>query len=421
MISTFKLSWRACPSQLWVPVFLTAALLAVPISSTGKSIFVGLAVAFIVFTKAFHQDLAATLKQPWCQSTLILFMLACCGCFWSPAHLSDKLLVVEKYSKLLYLPVLAVGFRDPKTRRAGIYAFLVAMTLTCVVSFLQTADYLPRDEVAPANVFRNYIMTGHMMAFAAYLSALGCIRSEQYKTRILYAALGVLFTYQVLFISIGRTGYVIYTLLMVLLIIQHLPWRKALVALLLGCAVFGMTYYENPTMQTGVKQGIQDWQRYHRQGVQDSPIGHRLQFHAYADLLFHRHPWFGNGTGGFIYLFQEEKPVVSWQKKLLEPHSQYWLIAAEFGLVGLAAFLFFFVSLFVASFRLKSFRMVAMAVLLPFLIGNLSDSLLFYSGSGYFFLLFMALCLGESPFISRSTIRVDETLSCARSVDAEPS
>ena len=70
-------------------------------------------------------------------------------------------------------------------------------------------------------------------------------------------------------------------------------------------------------------------------------------------------------------------------------------MASEFGVMGLLALLFFFCSLLVASGSLTTLRPLAFAVLLPILAGNLSDSLLFYSGTGYFFILFMALCLGE--------------------------
>ena len=79
----------------------------------------------------------------------------------------------------------------------------------------------------------------------------------------------------------------------------------------------------------------------------------------------------------------------------MEPHSQYWLVASEFGLLGCFALALFLASLFVSSWRLTSLRPVALAVLLPFLAGNLSDSLLYYSGTGYFFILFMALCFGS--------------------------
>ena len=62
------------------------------------------------------------------------------------------------------------------------------------------------------------------------------------------------------------------------------------------------------------------------------------------------------------------------------------------GIMSLLALLF---SLLKASCELMALRPLALALILSFICGNVSDSLLLYSGSGYFFILLMALCLGE--------------------------
>ena len=41
-------------------------------------------------------------------------------------------------------------------------------------------------------------------------------------------------------------------------------------------------------------------------------------------------------------------------------------------------------------------RPIALALFSVVVVGNLTDSLLFYSGSGYFFILFFALFLSEN-------------------------
>ncbi len=104
----------------------------------------------------------------------------------------------------------------------------------------------------------------------------------------------------------------------------------------------------------------------------------------------------GNGSASFQYLYHEENPIPARGRELLEPHSQYWLIAAEWGILGLAALTFFFAGLWIACWRLKTMRPLAMAIFLPFVLACYTDSLLLYSGTGYFFLMMMALCLGEN-------------------------
>ena len=48
--------------------------------------------------------------------------------------MADKILVLEKYSKLLYLPVLLAGLLEERTRKLALHAFLLAMSITCLIS-----------------------------------------------------------------------------------------------------------------------------------------------------------------------------------------------------------------------------------------------------------------------------------------------
>ena len=176
--------------------------------------------------------------------------------------------------------------------------------------------------------------------------------------------------------------------------VQSFSWRQAFLGSVLGGVLVGITCYFSPVMMGAVQVAMNDCKLYAK-NEKDTSLGYRVQFHDYAYSLFKRHPWCGNGTAAFMHLYHEENPIPTRGEHLLEPHSQYWLVASEFGVVGILALLFFLGSLFFASFQLHTMGYATVALLLPFVLGNMSDSLLFYSGSGYFFLLFMALCLGE--------------------------
>lgn len=385
--------------QVIVSFLLALTLLAVPISATVKSISISLAAGLMVFISDYRKDLLSVISKPWCQAIILFFAVAVIACAWSPNSMDEKLGMLKQFSKLLFFPFLVVGFRDPIARRYGIHAFLLAMLVTCFLSILKAKGLFDYNGPDPGQIFHNHIMTGFMMAFATYLSALLSIQVKG-KWRLFYISLTLLFSYQILFVSTGRTGYVVYLLLMMLLAVQNLSWKKALIAIIVICSLFIISYNKSQPMQFVIRQGIDNIRDY-QQGNKNTAIGHRLQFHLFAKDLFLRHPWLGNGTGSYTYLFKKEEPDPDWiaiaftPKKLFEPHSLYWLFAAEYGIVGLAILLFFFGSLFVTSLQLQSMRTIAMALLLPFIIGNLSDSLLFYSGIGYFFLMFMAMCLGE--------------------------
>ncbi len=393
-----KLRCRAWPVQSWVAFFLAACLFAIPLSSTAKSIFAVIALVLIVASPVYRQDLLATISKPWCQAAIVLFLMAVMASIWSPGTWHERLTAIEKYSKLLYLPILVAGFQDSRARSMGLHGFLCAMVVTSLVSILAFIGVIPLHDAEAGGLFRNHIMTGYMMAFAAYLSSFLWMRKTG-KTRIIYGLLTVLFSYHVLFINNGRTGYVVYLLLMVLLMLQSFSWRQALLGSVLGCVLVSVTCYFSPVMLTAVQVAINDCKLY-ANNEKDTSLGYRLQFHDYAYNLMKRHPWFGNGTAAFTHLYHEENPIPTRGDRLLEPHSQYWLVASEFGVIGVLALFFFFGSLLVASRTLSTLKPLALAVLLPFIAGNLSDSLLFYSGTGYFFILFMALCLGEQTGVT---------------------
>ncbi len=380
-------------AQKCIPILLAITLFALPISSTAKSICLSLAVVAILLAPSYRDELAKFLRKDWCKAAIFLFCLALVACLWSPASFPEKMLILEKYSKFLYLPILAVGFCDPKTRNMGIHAFLLAMLLTSSLAVLKFRGFLPSYNINPDYIFRNHIIAGYMLDFAAYLSALLVYRQQGSK-RLAYILLFVLFSYHVLFINEGRMGYIAYFLLMAVLVLQICSWRLAIAGCLIICATFFLVYNQSSYMKNRLSLAVTEVKSY-QQNDRDTPVGYRLQFYKFAYQLFNRHPLLGNGTAGFTYSFRTEKPVSSWLHTLLEPHNQYLFVATEFGIVGVVALLLFFFTLLKASWQLGSMRPIAFAMLVCFLLGNLTDSLLLYSGSGYFFILFMSLCLGE--------------------------
>lgn len=379
--------------------FLVTTLFVIPISPTFKSIFILLSAASILSTPEYRNNMLSLCSQSWCRSALVFFVVVLLACLWSAASHHTQLIMIEKYSKLLYLPILVFGFRSRNVRMMGIYAFLLAMFITCILSLCKDSGLIQFNTADPGQIFHNHIVTSYMMAFAAYLS--GLLMRTQEKSylnnarRILFSLLLVLFSYNVLFVNTGRTGYVLYFVLMILLLIQSLPLKYLAIAVLSFCAFFTVSIYQSAVLSTGFHNIVENLQQY-KQGSKDTPVGYRLMFHQYAKSLFLSSPLWGQGTGGFLHSFQRDNPVPTWKdNNLLDPHSQYWLVAAEFGLLGLAMLFYFFISLLSASFRLREMQPVMLGLLASFLLGNLSDSLLLYSVVGYLFILFSALCLGE--------------------------
>lgn len=386
-------SWRdTWPITFWGPFFLALTAAAIPLSPTAKSILLSIATALILFVPAYRKDLCHALSQSWCRSALLLLGVVIVACVWSPATADEKSLVVDKFSKLLYLPILVVGFRNAKTRQWGLYAFLLAMVITALISIVNF-HLLTGNKILADNVFHNHIMTSFMMALAAYHCGMSFFRQEG-TPRLVYGVLWLVFSYQLLFVNAGRMGYALYFGLTIFLLLQVLRPRRALAAMCIVCVAVTLAYFTSPMMQSRIKEIQVNWQQYQHNN-KDTSVGDRLVFHLYAKELFLRHPLAGNGTGSYRHCFREDDPLPRWHDTILEPHSMYWLVAAEYGVLGLLVLGYFFGSLLLTSLRLPTLKYLALGLLVAFAVGNLTDSLLFYSGTGFFFLLMMGLCLGE--------------------------
>jgi len=331
--------------QKSVPFLLALSFFVLPLSSTAKSISLGLTILTILLTPLYRSELASLLERAWCKASIVLFFIVLLACLWSSASYPQSLLTLEKYSKLLYLPVLVLGFHDAKTRRLAVYAFLTAMFLTSSLAVLKFQGFLPSINVDPDRLFRNHIMTGYMLDFAAYIVALYAFQQKGLLRRLGYGLLFFLFSYHALFVNGGRMGYVVYLLSMCLLIFQLFSWRKAFVAIFMVAAISLLIYSQSSFMKERIALLKTQYVAYqHNDG--DNSVGFRFKFHHYAYGLFSQHPLVGNGTASFPYCFHRDNPVPGWGHSLKEPHSQYWLMASEFGLIGLVAFLIWLFTLF---------------------------------------------------------------------------
>ena len=381
---------------------LTLTIFTLPLSTSLRSIFLTLAMIVLLAQPGFYSDFIKVVREPWCKAVLLLFAIVLIGCLLGDADWKSKVSSTNKYSKLLYLPLLAIAFKDKFSRHMAVHAFLLAMLLTLGLSLLKAMLHLPGD---PGEVFHNHLATGYFMAFAAFLAALYSLRAKGYLC-IVYAALALLYSFHTLFINSGRTGYVMYAILLIVFLLQCVPLRKVPFYLFLILPVLVFTTYQSTTFKYGVNEALRNVHQY-ESGDKNTSVGFRLQFSQYAKKLFLASPIMGVGTAGFPYHFSKDQPIPAWGVKLFDPHNQYWLILVEYGVVGFALFIYLYVSLFYTCRKLKETRPIMLGLLCTFMVANLADSFLILSSTGYFFIVFSALALGESVVLLPTRARED--------------
>ena len=381
-------------------VMLPLVMLCIPLGPSAKSISVILAIIFILCSNQARANFRVLGSETFVWIILAFLSFAILGCLWSDANLHQKLAVIEKYSKLLYIPLFAAGFSHKKTRHYSIQAYLCGMFITCCTYFyiywFNNPD--PNSSHIPASgyIFYNHIVASYMMAFATYLAAWMAGRTPKMPYKIGYSALVFLFSLYILTQSGSRTGYVIYALLFILFFVQHFSLKSvrytAIFFALIFTALIQLTH--SNTLTKGIQLVSQNLHAY-QSGDKYSSVGLRLQFHNYAKSLFLAKPIAGQGTGGFGFRFRQDNPVPGWDLTHPDPHSQYWHTASELGLIGILLLLLLLGALYKLSFALQEMKPILQAVILPFCVVCFSDTVLLTSGIGYLFVTFTGLCLGE--------------------------
>lgn len=376
------------------PILIVIFIFFIPLSPTIKSIVLWCIIGVLTFTPYYCKLCFYTWNSPWGRAAVAFFLFIIIASLWSPAPYEMQWMVISKYCKLIYLPILTIGFINPKTRNWSLNAYLGALCITCILSILKARGILLIGEIDDQGaIFYNHIVTGFMVSFASYLAGLFVF---QYKgwARIVYLNVLLLTSYQVLFINNGKTGYITYFILMILLLAQKMSFRHAALGILLLCGIFSLSYNISSTMHIEVNELINDVQLW-QQNNKDTSLGYRIDFHQYAQSLFKERPIWGIGTGGFKYQFSQDNPIPTWGNILTDPHSQYWMTLAEQGVIGFFLFICFLVSLFLTLFKLKETRPILLGFLIIFCIGCISDTIFCYSAAGYLLIVFSALCFGE--------------------------
>ncbi len=361
-----------------------------PLSPSAKSLFFGFALAILLIFPYFSQQISRNFKTFWGMAALALFLFILISSIWSSAPFAARLSIIEKYGKLLCLPVFAAGFSNAKTRIWTLNSYLMAVSLTCLVSFLKYMGFIPGYDAG--ELFYNHIVTGFMVAFGGYV-AMNLALKTQGAMRYVYVVIAIITSLQVLFINTGRTGYFIFALLMGILIFSSLGFKKGLLGGVFISALFFLSYFLSSSMQLGLKSLVYDVKVLKNNA--NTSLGYRMQFHDYAKSLYVQHPLIGVGAAGFKNQFYADDPIPSWGRVLTDPHSQYWMILSEQGTIGIGLLLGYLFSLYLLARQLTETRLILMGILAAFSIYSLSDTVLAYSTVGYIFVIMSAIGFGE--------------------------
>lgn len=373
----------------------------IPISTTVTHILLLLILLTLFSSSQWKEPFKLLVLHPVARSGMFLFFIFCIGILYSKVPLTDSLSMLGKMSKMIYIPLLIPLFLQAKWRKLALYAFMLAMFISLILSSLKTYHYLPSFLSLTRYhdcAFKNHIDTNLLMSMAAFfLGHYFFIETKPYIKFGIITLLAIM-TFYILWISQGRTGYIVFAALGLLWLCQRMTFKPFLLGLTCLTLVLGITYITPSQFQQRLSSVVEELKQFEE--GQGGSVGQRLEFMQSSILLVKQKPWFGFGTGAFKMAYANHAKTHQ-QESTTNPHNEYFNILVQWGLLGFAFFLAFIYTVFKTSLSLpKNEKYLAQGILLGILVGCFGNSFLMDFTPGYFLVTFISIMMAALPLSS---------------------
>lgn len=337
--------------------------------------------------------------NPVARAALGLFCLFVVGIVYTSASFGEALRTLNTYRELLLLPIAMSIFNQPAWQQRAYYALLIAIGVAILLSFSMRLGWLPpgvaEQEWVP---FKGRIAYGFFLGYAIYLMLHHAKRAETFRGQSAWLLFTALASFDLLFLVSGRTGYAVFMALLVLLLIQYRGWVKKywLSVFLVLTTLAGTALLTSPAIQS--RSADMDMAAIN---PENSSLGQRMIFWKTSMRIIADHPVFGAGTGSFEREFSRQATDYP-NLRSDNPHSEYLMIAAQLGVIGLLSFIWLLYSQYKFSSKLPPmYQAATRGLVVAMAVGCLFNSFLRDHGEGHFFAIYAGLLL--SCFAPRST------------------
>jgi O-antigen ligase len=363
------------------------SVFSLPFSTTLFAVASSLSVLAWLATGDWTGKLFRIWENPVARYAIVFFGLICLGGLYSSAGLEDIRAVLGKYNKLLYIPVVISILDKSVWRTRASVSFVASMVLVLLLSYAKLLGLLPTDAFAGEySIAKTHILHGVLMAVLLYLLLSWALRYPRWRWPCVIGA--VLTAYNLFFMISGRTGWVVFFVLMGVLCFQQWRWRGALIASLSVATLVGALYATSGVFKERVHQAVSEIQGFYTAVDRDaslgsqSNVGLRLEHYLRTLTLIARHPVFGGGTGSWKKEYAE---LVAGREAtmLSDAHNEYLMIATQLGLVGLMAYLLMLFRQWRATAALTTdWRVLAQGIVAMIAVAGLFNTSLLYTHEG---------------------------------------
>lgn len=386
---------------------LVAALIALmlPWSTSATLILVGIwLLALIPLIPVLdYRACLALLKQPICLAPLAIVGLSLLGAILAtdiPWH--DRMRGISAAAKLMVIPLFLYHFERSQRAIWVLTAFICSCCLLMILSWV--VYFEPQFKITnTANdgvPIKNYI--DQSQEFAICLVVLAPItmhfcRKRRYWWAALCGAASAGLFFNMAFVVSARAALVYLPVLLVIFAFRYLGRRSSALlltaTLMTGAAIWQTSDY----WQSRIVKFAAEYDDY-KQNVPAS-TGERITYWLKSYTFFAASPLIGHGTGSIRTLFQRDAVGRTGLAAVVtsNPHNQILNVAVQWGIVGVFALLWMWLTHFVLFVREHTFASwVGLLVVTQNIISSLFNSHIFDFHEGWMYVLGVGVAGGAS-------------------------
>lgn len=361
--------------------------------STALAIILSVLLGLLWLITAQFQLLPQVLKScPVATWAVLLYLCFIAGLCYGDAPSVEAYSMLRKYRELLFIPLLSCFFTNERYRLLAWKAFIIGSVLTLLISYLMDfgiMDLFRHKTYTLKSRITHSIFIAFFMFFCAHKAF------DDRKHMHWFLLLFIFGIYNLFFVVDGRTGQLVFVLLVPLFAVQRLG-KKELLFVTAIFAVFLLLYVNFSDKSARIYEGVTETQDYlhHTHKITPTSMGIRYTFWENSMKLVSEKPWLGHGTGSFG---GEYRRLTDTKEDINNPHNEFLLIAVQFGIFGFVVHSGFLFCQYYCSRRLPdSEKWLAQGLLLTLFITSLLNSPILDHAEGHWFTVMIALCFAPN-------------------------
>jgi O-antigen ligase len=341
------------------------------------------------------QEMLGLIPAP---AALVLLTMVAIGSLTSHGFDWDKITNLRVYAKLLMMLMLAQVLIDGDWRKRATVAWCAGMAIVIVSTVLNVFIDLPWSKSqnqgigADHRVFVDYVSQGMMTSIFSAFCLLQALRADPRSTLIrgLWWASAILAAGCTIFLLQGRSGVIALFVAIAFVIVSRCEPKHRITVLGLALLTLALIVALSPLMRARIDLAVQEVLNY--KPFTMTSLGLRIDMWRLALETWFAHPWFGSGDG--TYAAHAFRYFGHCNDSCIHPHNQYLFFAMEYGVVGLALYLWLLASLFRASRTHHNVYGQLLAILvLVIAVDGLYNVPLWYRAQSYFLYAVIGLAI----------------------------